>query len=230
MSFADFGSLRLLLALLRGHREWAYAVLFLGAYFETVVPFSLFVLGEVFFLGGAVLAGMGALDLWGVMAALYGGGILGDNSSYWMGRYYGAGLFERMERLPLLRRLARPETRLRGMEFFRRRGTMAVFTARLCGPLSWVTPALAGIFRLRYLTFLRCNTPAVIIGIGEFLLIGYFFGNHLGAIRRLLDDYAGAGLALLVALGLIVIARRRLSRRGRPQRGEQGDLAGTDAA
>lgn len=219
MSSADYDSVRQLLAFLGTHRQWAYLVLFLGAYFETVVPFSLFVLGEVFFLSGALLAGMGTLDLWAVAAALYGGGILGDNSSYWIGRCYGDGLFEHLSRWPVIGRLVRPESHQKGVEFFRKRGAMAVFTARLSGPLSWVTPAMAGMFRLNYLTFLRFNTPAVIIGISEFVLAGYFFGNHLDTIRAWLDDSALAlalAAACLIVLGLIV--RRRIGRRARLER------------
>ena len=219
MSSADYDSVRQMLAFLGAHRRWAYLILFLGAYFETVVPFCLFVLGEVFFLSGALLAGMGTLNLWAVAASLYGGGILGDNSSYWIGRFYGAGLFERLSRWPVIGRLVRMETHRKGVEFFRRRGAMAVFTARLSGPLSWVTPALAGTFRLNYLTFLRFNTPAVIIGISEFVLAGYFFGNHLDTIRAWLDEYAlASALAAAGLVALIMIVRRHINRRGKPER------------
>lgn len=219
MSSADYDSVPRLLAFLSAHRQWAYLVLFLGAYFETVVPFSLFVLGEVFFLSGALLAGMGTLNLWAVAAALYGGGILGDNSSYWIGRFYGAGLFERLSRWPVIGRLVRMEIRQKGVEFFRKRGAMAVFTARLSGPLSWVTPALAGTFRLNYLTFVRFNTPAVIIGISEFVLAGYFFGNHLGAIRAWLNEYAlAAAFAAAGLIALIIIVRRHINRRDKLER------------
>lgn len=216
---ADYESVRQLLALLSAHRAWAYLVLFLGAYFETVVPFSLFVLGEVFFLSGALLAGMGTLDLWAVAAALYGGGILGDNSSYWIGRCYGTALFERLSHWPVLGRLVREETRQKGREFFRKRGAMAVFTARLSGPLSWVTPAMAGMFRLNYLTFLRFNTPAVIIGISEFVLAGYFFGDHLDTLRAWLDGYAPAiVLGAGGVLALVMLVRRHVNRRDRLER------------
>lgn len=213
MSFADGTSLRQLLAFLDAHRQWAYGILFLGAYFETVVPFSLIVPGEVFFLGGALLAGMGALDLWTVLAVLYGGGILGDNSSYWIGRHFGVELLGRVARLPVIGRLAHPVCHQKCIAFFRRRGALAVFTARLSGPASWVTPALAGIFRLEYPTFLRCNTPAVIIGISEFVLAGYFFARHLETLGRWLDDGARIGLAVAAAILVGLSARRSLNRR-----------------
>lgn len=216
MSFADIGSLGQLLELLGQHRHWAYLALFLGAFFETVIPFSLIVLGELFFLPGALLAGSGVLELWGVMAALYGGGILGDNVSYWMGRRYGSELFDHCARWPLTGRLLHRENYEKGVEFFRRRGAVAVFTARLSGPLSWITPAMAGVFRLNYPTFLRFNTPAVIIGISEFIVVGYFFGNHLAAILDWSRRYGisiTVAAASLAALTLLVRRRMELARK-----------------
>ncbi|APZ42687.1 DedA family protein [Acidihalobacter ferrooxydans] len=209
MSFADFSSIDNLLKLLQDHQHLAYVVLFFGAFFETVIPFSLVVFGEVFFLTGALLAGMGVLNIVGVIAVLYIGGILGDNASYWMGRHYGEGLFERLQHWPLVGRLVHRENYDKGIEFFRRRGALAVFIARLSGPLSWITPAMAGIFRLDYVTFLRFNTPAVIIGISEFVIIGYFFGRHLDTILGWMHNYAPA-FAVVVAglIALILIVRR----------------------
>lgn len=219
MSFADFGSLDRFMALLQDHRNWAYIVLFFGAFFETVIPFSLIVLGEVIFLAGALLAGMGILDLPAVMAVLYIGGILGDNVSYWMGRHYGEGLFERLQHWPLIGRLIHRENYEKGLEFFRKRGALAVFIARLSGPLSWVTPALAGIFKLDYITFLRFNTPAVIIGISEFIIIGYFFGNHIHAILAWMHDYAPvAALSFIGLIALILIVRRYFNWRSEMER------------
>jgi membrane-associated protein len=164
------------------HRDSAYAVLFLGAFFETLIPFSLAILGEIFFLSGAILAGLGTLDLWAVTGVLYLGGILGDNASYWIGRRYGQGLFARLSHLPRIGRHLHVENYRRGLEFFRRRGAFAVLAARFSGPLSWVMPALAGVFRLHYITFLRFNSLGVVLGIGQFILLGYFFGTHLESI------------------------------------------------
>ena len=209
MSSADPGALRALLVFLAAHRPWAYPVLFLGAYFETVLPFSLFVPGEAFLLGGAMLAGAGALDLRAVAAALWAGGLLGDQSSYWLGRRCGAKFLARPAAGALL------QIRTRGCEFFRRRGASAVFWARLAGPLSWVTPALAGAFELDYRTFLAFNTPGVLLGIGAFLLVGYGFGAHLGALCATLEGYAPeVTAAAAVLLGLLALARLRFSRTG----------------
>ncbi|WP_407276510.1 DedA family protein [Halothiobacillus sp. DCM-1] len=203
MSFDDLGSFEQFAAFLQAHQRTAYALLFAGALLETLIPFSLFILGEVVFLAGAVLAGMGVLNVWGVMAALFAGGILGDNLSYGIGRRYGIGLFTHLQRWPLIGKQFHPQNYARGADFFARHGAMAVFIARLSGPLSWITPALAGIFRLDYGTFLRFNTPAVIIGISQFILVGYFFGNYLPLIIGWVRRY---GWPLAALIGFILLS------------------------
>ena len=115
MSFVDFASLEHVTAILAEQNQVAYAVLFLGAFFETLIPTSLFVLGEVFFIAGALLAGMGALNIWAVLAVLYAGGIFGDNTSYWLGRRYGSSLFAHLARWPVVGRLVHHDNYQRGV-------------------------------------------------------------------------------------------------------------------
>jgi len=212
MSFAELVSLEQLIGYLEQHRQAAYTVLFLGAFFETLIPFSLAVLGELFFLSGALLAGMGVLDVWIVAAVLYAGGILGDNASYWIGRHYGPGLFDRLARWPGIGRLLHADNFRRGLTFFERHGALAVFSARLSGPLSWVMPALAGMFRLEYSTFLRFNTMGVITGIGQFLALGYFFGNHLETVFSWIEHF-GTVLGAVICIGLSLVTWRYVALR-----------------
>jgi membrane-associated protein len=200
MSFVDTASLEHMTALLGEHDHLAYAVLFLGAFFETLIPTSLVVLGEVFFIAGALLSGMGILNVWAVLGVLYAGGILGDNASYWLGRRFGSSLFDHLARLPLAGRLVHYDNYRRGVAFFERRGAIAVLVARLSGPLSWVMPAMAGVFRLDYATFLRFNTVGIMIGIGQFIAVGYFFGQYLPAILYYADRFSGTILALMATL------------------------------
>lgn len=206
MLFVEITSPEHLVTVLGQQNKMAYVVLFLGAFLETLIPVSLLVPGELFFLSGALLAGMEALNLWVVIAVLYAGGIIGDNISYWLGRCYGPSLFNCFEHWPIIGRLIHNGNYRRGSEFFRRRGAMAVFTARLSGPLSWITPAMAGIFRLNYGTFLRFNTLGVIIGIGEFIVIGYFFGGHIAVIVEWLQRFiVSIAIAACITLGVFFL-------------------------
>ncbi|MGB8077176.1 MAG: hypothetical protein WCF09_04780, partial [Gallionella sp.] len=76
----------------------------------------------------------------------------------------------------------------------------AVFAARLSGPLSWVMPAMAGMFRLDYATFLRFNTLGIMIGIGQFIVVGYFFGAYLPSILEFAARFSTTILTFLFAL------------------------------
>lgn len=221
MSFANFSSFEQIIPFLQHNRSYAYWILFFGAFFETVIPFSLIVLGEIFFLAGAILAGMKVLELWMVMIVLYSGGILGDNLSYWMGRRYGMGLFDRLQHWPLIGRLIHRENYNKGVVFFEKRGAFAVFIARLSGPLSWITPAMAGVFKLNYRVFLRFNTPAVVIGISEFIILGYFFGNYIHIIVDWLHRYGLAiGFIFICLVAAFFVVRRYFDWRAKVQRTE----------
>jgi len=202
MSSVDLIAIHHLSDVLGEHQRLAYVVLFLGSFLETLVPVSLFVLGELFFITGALLAGMEVLNVWLVLSVLFAGGILGDNTSYWLGRRYGEPLFELMVRMPLVGRLAHYENYRRGVQFFERRGAFTIFAARLSGPLSWVMPAMAGMFRLNYSTFIRFNTLGVILGIGQFMVVGYFFGAYLPAML----DYAGRYGSIVFSVLLAALA------------------------
>ena len=186
-------------AWLGAHQQLAYGILFLGMYFETIIGIGFFLPGELFLIPGSILAGAGVLNVWLTAAAFYAGGILGDSSSYWIGRRASdeVRMFFKKEN-----RLFSEDNYRLGVEFFERQGPKAIFFARLAGPFSWVTPFLAGAAGVPYSTFLLYNVPGVLVGIGQFLVAGYFFGNNFAAILSLAQRSL---LAVLLPVGAIVI-------------------------
>ncbi len=200
MLSVDLSSVEGFLLYFSQHRNLAYPILFFGAFFETLLPFSLIVHGELFFLSGSLLAGAGTLDIWLVALLLYAGGILGDNVSYWLGRTFGPEFLEKCGRRPVVSRLIPAGTWEKGSAFFHKWGGAAVFWARLSGPFSWFIPALAGSFQQPYCRFALFNALGVIIGIGEFLVLGYLLGDNLERISAWLTRFGYIPLALIVAL------------------------------
>lgn len=215
MSYADLFSPEKLIFLLEQYRTLAYPVLFIGAYLETLIPFSLVVFGELFFIAGSVLAGIGKLNIWIVAAVLYLGGILGDSCSYWLGRRYGMNLFLTLAQQPLIGRFFREEMMAKGVSFFRRKGDAAVFFARLCGPCSWVVPAFAGAFGQRYGRFIFFNTFGVILGIGEFLVLGYLFGNNLEEVVVFIQRFGVIPPLVIFSFLLLWFFRQRVRKHPR---------------
>jgi membrane-associated protein len=180
------------------HMHLAYGVLFAGAYFEALVGPSFFIPGELFLLGGSILAGTGVLDIWLVLIALYSGAILGDSSSYFIGRKIGSSIFHERKKFLNIKNYKKIELMLE------KYGTKAIFFARLIGPFSKVAPVLAGIFEIPFRTFLLYNIPGVIVGCGEFIVAGYFFGNRYELILWIVERYF---LVLFIALGAFFLGR-----------------------
>lgn len=171
------------------YKEIAYFILFFGSMLETVIGFSFFIYGEIFFLSGAILAGMGILNIWIVTFVLYLGGIVGDNISYFLGRKYGMQLYFFLSKKPLLKYFINKKNYKKGLKIFRRYGAFSAFIGRLVGPLSWVTPFILGVYKLDYKKFLPFETAGVIIGIGQFIIIGYLFGRNFEKILTLVSGY-----------------------------------------
>ena len=194
------------IAFLEANPNISYLILFLGSYFDTLFPMSFFTYGEIFFLSGAILAGTGYLNIWLVTLVCIVGGALADSSSFWMGKKYGQRLAYRV--------FKKENTYLNlknyswAKAFFHKYGKKSVFFARLLGPLAWVTPFVAGTFNIKYRDFIKYNLPGVIIGIGEFMIVGYFFGfayaTFLGEIQR----YILIIILVVVAVALYLIDRK----------------------
>ncbi len=182
------------------HKDVAYIILFLGSMFETIMGFSFIIFGELFFLAGSIMAGMGILNIWEVIFVLYIGGILGDSISYFLGFKYGIRIYGKFKKIKLFQKFINDENYTKGVNFFQKRGAISVFFARLLGPISWITPFVAGIYKLNYKKFLFYNILGVIIGIGQFIIVGYFFGKHFDAILNIVSTYIIIIIFLLISV------------------------------
>lgn len=190
-------------AFLAAHTLLSYTVLFFGSYFETLIGIGFFVYGELFFIPGALLAGAGVLNIWLVALALIAGGILGDSSSFVLGRRYGTSFFKEHNKI------FNHTNYQKGLDFFAKYGTKAIFFARLLGPVSWITPFLAGTYDVPYQKFLAYNIAGVTVGIGQFLIVGYFFGaNYQAALSIIRDDAIVIGTVTVIVLVLFYIYKR----------------------
>ena len=183
-------------AYLAAHTLLAYLVLFLGSFFETLIGIGFFIYGELFFIPGALLAGAGVLNIWLVAFFLIAGGVLGDTTSFFIGRRHGISFFSEHNTI------FNHTNYRKGMDFFEKYGTKAIFFARLLGPVSWITPFLAGTYNVPYRKFLGYNIAGVTAGIGQFLIIGYFFGSNFDAIFSVIQRDA----AVVIGVTLLVLA------------------------
>ncbi len=167
-----------------------------------------FIYGEFVFLAGAILAGAGYLNIWIVSLACILGGIIGDSSSYFIGRYYGARFFKRFFKEE--NTYFNDKNYMKARKFFDRHGAKSVFFARFMGPLSWVTPFLAGTAGLHYKKFLIYNLPGVTLGISQFLIVGYFFDFSYTSFLPLLKKYILWAILTLILSGAGILFIRKM--------------------
>ncbi|WP_204106552.1 MULTISPECIES: DedA family protein [Spirulina sp. CCY15215] len=190
--------------------DYGYWVIFLGIALEnTGIPLP----GETITLVGGFLAGSGELDYQWVLVAAIGGAILGDNFGYWLGRWGGLSLLERIERFFRVPKQYLTEAKDR----FHKNAAKAVFFGRFIALLRIFAGPLAGITRMPYLQFLLWNCSGAVV----WALVTVTFAYVVGQIIPLhqLVNWAGQ-LGILILLGLttwIAIPIWRESRQNKKQ-------------
>jgi membrane protein DedA with SNARE-associated domain len=182
--------------------RYGYAVVFVGVLLENA---GLPVPGETALLAGAALSHFGRLSLPWVILTATCAAVLGDNIGFLIGRRVGRGLVERHgSRVGLTpRRLAQFD------RFFTLHGAKTVFIARFVTGLRVFGALLAGSSGLRWPRFLFYNASGAIVWSTIIGLLGYALGNSWARLERLIGRTGLAGLAVVLALGAIAIARAR---------------------
>lgn len=173
---------------------------------ERSIFIGLVVPGDVVLALGGIYASRSELGLGWVMLTGALAASAGESTGYWLGRRFGPGL---VRRLPLVRRLA---PRLDAARvYFAGHGGKTVAIGRFATAAGAFVPFVAGVGRMPYGRFLAFDLPAVGIWAAGITLIGYFFGENLDFVDKLLRRF---GLAVLILLALFLVARAVVRRVG----------------
>jgi membrane-associated protein len=169
--------------------------------------------GETAVLLGGVFAHQGSLALPAVMVAAVLGAVAGDTVGYAVGSRLGPKLGTRMAG-------RRAEHVQRAREFVRRHGAPAVLLGRWVPVLRALVPIIAGGSGLPYRSFAAYNvTGAAVWGVAVAGL-GYLAAAAYGKATQVLG-LAGAAVVVvfaLVAVGAVLVRRRRRGDHRRPER------------
>ena len=186
---------------------WAYVVLGLLAAAESAAFVGLAIPGETAMLLGGFLAYQGRVSLPVMMAAGAVGAVVGDSVGYEIGRVFG----EPLKHSRLGRRVGEHRW-AKGEAYLRERGGKAVFLGRFIGVLRALVPALAGMSRMPYRTFLPWNLAGGVIWAPGFVLLGYLAGGSYQRVEQLAGRASLLLLILLVVVGGLVVAARWVAR------------------
>src|SRR3984885_7418898 len=156
------------------YHAWIYGIVFVLIFAETGLVVTPFLPGDSLLFAIGALA---AVDTSGTLHApliwllVCVAAILGNTSNYAIGRSIGPRAFSgRM-------RLLRPEHLRRTEDFFARHGAATILLSRFLPLLRTFAPFVAGVGRMRYVTFQGYNIAGGIAWATLFIWGGYLFGN-----------------------------------------------------
>ncbi|GGM04936.1 DedA family protein [Deinococcus aerophilus] len=171
----------------------SYIGIFAIVFAETGLLIGFFLPGDSLLIAAGLLAAAPGsdLNLWGVMAAVVAGGIIGCSVGYWIGQRFGPGVFRHQNS-----RFFKPEYVAQAEKFFVQYGALAVILARFVPIVRTLVPTLAGVSRMPFALFTLYNViGALLWGVGVTGLAYY-----LGGLIPNLDHY----ILLIVGVVLVV--------------------------
>jgi membrane protein DedA with SNARE-associated domain/membrane-associated phospholipid phosphatase len=185
---------------------WTYALVGLMAYLETGAFVGLVAPGETVVIAGGVIAGQGEIQLLPLLGLVWVCAVLGDTTSFYVGRRLGRGFLEKHGP-----RVKISHARLEQVErYFDRHGGKTILIGRFIGLVRALAPFIAGSSGLRYRRFI----PYSIVGTGlwatAFCVLGYIFWRSFDQVAHIAGQAVfGFGVTVAVIVGVVMAYRRR---------------------
>ena len=187
---------RYLEAFVAQYGGWVYALLFLIIFVETGVVVMPFLPGDSLLFVVGALCGAGWMNLPLVMGLLLAAAILGDQTNYTIGRYFGPRVFLWEESRFFSRR---------GFDqahaFYEKYGGITIILARFMPFVRTFVPFVAGVAEMTRSKFTLFNVVGGFIWVVGLTLVGYLFGN-LPIVQQHLSKIIWA---LIIVPGLIAL-------------------------
>ena len=184
---------------------WTYALVAAAAFLETGAFVGLIAPGETTVIVGGVIAGQGEIELVPLIGLVWLSCVLGDITSFFIGRRLGRGFLERHGP-----KMKIDEQRLQKVEsYFERHGGKTILVGRFIGLVRALSPFVAGSSGLAFGRFI----PFSVIGCGLwaslFSVLGYVFWQSFDRVTAVAGQATLAfGLTVAVVGGGVYAFRR----------------------
>lgn len=159
-------------AFVQTYGAWVYALLFLIIFTETGVVVMPFLPGDSLLFVVGALCGVGLMSLPLAMALLVIAAILGDQTNYTIGRYFGPKVFQ-WENSRLFNRNAFNQAHA----FYEKYGGITIILARFMPFIRTFAPFVAGVAEMTRVKFTAYNVIGALIWVVGLTTAGYLFGN-----------------------------------------------------
>ncbi len=183
---------------------WVYALLFLIIFVETGVVVMPFLPGDSLLFVVGALCGAGFMSFPVACAVLIVAAVLGDQSNYAIGRYFGPRVFKWEDS-----RFFNKAAFDRAHDFYERYGGITIILARFMPFLRTFAPFVGGVAAMSRVKFTLFNVVGAVIWVLGICTAGYFLGS-IPWVKTNLDKIIWA---MILIPGVVVIFGAWKSRR-----------------
>ena len=172
---------------------WVYAILFAIIFIETGLVIWPFLPGDsLLFCAGVVAAG-GGLNLPVLITLLIVAAVVGDNTNYFIGKYFGHKVVGwKFRGKPIVKKEWLDKTHA----FYDKYGIRTIIVARFVPIVRTIAPFVAGVGQMEYRKFLPYDILGGIVWITSITVAGYLLGN-ITWVKENID---------LIAIGIVMVS------------------------
>ena len=175
---------------------WVYALLFLIIFIETGVVVMPFLPGDSLLFVVGAMCGVGLMNYPMAVGLLFVAAVLGDQSNYLIGRYFGPKVFQ-WENSRFFNKNAFDKAH----NFYERYGGITIILARFAPFLRTFAPFVAGVSDMNRSKFTLYNLLGGALWVGGIVTAGFLFGN-ISVVKANLEKIIWA---MILIPGLLVI-------------------------
>jgi membrane-associated protein len=175
---------------------WVYALLFAIIFIETGVVVMPFLPGDSLLFVVGAMCGLGLMSLPLSIGLLVAAAVLGNQSNYTIGHYFGPKVFQ-WEDSRYFNKRAFDQAHA----FYEKYGGITIVAARFMPFLRTFAPFVAGVAQMTRSKFTFYDVTGGVLWVGGILTAGYFFGS-VPWVKLHLDKIIWA---MILVPGLIVL-------------------------
>jgi membrane-associated protein len=152
--------------------NWVYALLFLIIFVETGVVIMPFLPGDSLLFVVGALCGLGLMSYPLSVGLLFAAAVLGNQSNYTIGRYFGPRVFQ-WEDSRFFNKRAFDQAHA----FYEKYGGVTIVAARFMPFLRTFAPFVAGVAQMTRSKFTFYDVTGGLLWVAGVITAGYFFGS-----------------------------------------------------
>ena len=186
---------------------WVYALLFLIIFVETGVVVMPFLPGDSLLFVVGAMCGVGLMSYPIAVGLLVAAAILGNQSNYAIGRFFGPKVFQWESS-----RLFNKQAFNQAHAFYERYGGVTLVAARFMPFVRTFAPFVAGVAQMNRAKFAFFDVLGGLLWVVGIVTIGYFFGNFPW-VKQHLDKIIWAMILIPGAIIVLGALKGRFSRK-----------------